>query len=231
LARSNGELEQFAYVASHDLQEPLRMVASYTELLARRYKGKLDADADEFIGFAVDGANRMKHLIDDLLVFSRVGARTKALKPTSSNAALQYAIDNLSHSIEEHQACITSDDLPLVMADEPQLVQLFQNLIANAVKFHASAPPRIHISAELINNEWHFSVKDNGIGIEREYFDRIFLIFQRLHKKTEYTGTGIGLAICKRIVEKHAGRIWVESEPRNGSTFHFTFPLNGGKRI
>jgi PAS domain S-box-containing protein len=230
LARSNEELEQFVYVASHDLQEPLRMVASYTELLSRRYKGKLDSDADEFIGFAVDGANRMKRLIDDLLSYSRVGTRGKAPQPTSSESACNQALANLSMAIEETGAEVTSDDLPLVMADESQLVQLFQNLIGNAIKFHSSGSPKVQVSAELQQREWVFSVKDNGIGIEPEYFDRIFLIFQRLHKKTEYPGTGIGLAVCKRIVERHGGRIWVESEPGKGATFLFTFPIKGGRK-
>jgi signal transduction histidine kinase len=230
LACSINELEQFTYVASHDLQEPLRMVTSYTTLLASRYKGKLDSDADEFIGYAVDGANRMKSLINDLLFFSRIGARCNSLKPLNLNAALQQALTNLSTVIEAHHAYVFYDELPTVIADNYQWVQLFQNLIANAVKFRSSAPPRIHISAEEKNNEWIFSIKDNGIGIAPEYYDRIFLIFQRLHKKTEYPGTGIGLAICKRIVERNGGRIWVESELGNGSTFLFTFPSNGEKQ-
>jgi PAS domain S-box-containing protein len=229
LARSNSELEQFAYVASHDLQEPLRMVASYTELLSRRYKGRLDADADEFIGFAVDGASRMKRLIDDLLTYSRVNTKGKQPQPTNSESALQQALSNLSVAIEENQAVVTWDDLPLVMADEVQLIQLFQNLISNAVKFKTSDTPKVHISAELKNSEWLFSVKDNGIGISPEYFNRIFLIFQRLHKKSKYPGTGIGLAVCKRIVERHGGHIWVESELGKGTTFYFTHPSKGGK--
>jgi PAS domain S-box-containing protein len=229
LACSNAELEQFVYVASHDLQEPLRMVASYTELLARRYKGKLGSDADEFIAFAVDGANRMKRLIDDLLSYSRVGTRGKPPQPTNSESAFQQAISNLSFAIEEKNAVVSADELPLVMADESQLIQLFQNLIANAIKFQDSKTPQVHVSAELNGREWVFSVKDNGIGIEPEYFSRIFLIFQRLHKKTEYPGTGIGLAVCKRIVERHGGRIWVESAFGAGSTFYFTFPIKGGK--
>jgi PAS domain S-box-containing protein len=229
LARSNSELEQFAYVASHDLQEPLRMVASYTELLARRYKGKMDSDADEFIGFAVDGANRMKRLIDDLLAYSRVSTKGKDPKPTNSESSLQQALANLSVAIEENRAVVTWDELPLVMTDESQLIQLFQNLIGNAVKFKTSEAPKVHISAELKNNEWVFSVKDNGIGISPEFFKRIFQIFQRLHKKSEYPGTGIGLAVCKRIVERHGGEIWLESELGKGTTFYFTYPNKGGK--
>jgi PAS domain S-box-containing protein len=231
LARSNTELEQFVYVASHDLQEPLRMVASYTELLSRRYKGKLDSDADEFIAFAVDGANRMKRLINDLLSYSRVGTKGKPPQPANSESAFLQAMANLAMAIEDHRATVTCDDLPLVLADESQLVQLFQNLIANAIKFQASEAPIVHVSAELKDHEWVFAVRDNGIGIEPEYFKRIFLIFQRLHNKTEYPGTGIGLAICKRIVERHGGHIWVESALGKGSTFYFTFPAKGGKRL
>jgi PAS domain S-box-containing protein len=231
LARSNAELEQFVYVASHDLQEPLRMVASYTELLARRYKEQLDSDADEFIAYAVDGANRMKRLIDDLLSYSRVGTRGKLPQPTNSESAFRHAVANLSLAIEEKKAVVTSGDLPLVLADESQLIQLFQNLIANAIKFQSADLPTVHVSAEAQDHEWIFEVRDNGIGIDPEYFDRIFLIFQRLHKKDEYPGTGIGLAVCKRIVERHGGRIWVESSPGNGSAFYFTFPIKGGKRV
>jgi PAS domain S-box-containing protein len=230
LARSNAELEQFVYAASHDLQEPLRMVASYTELLSRRYKGRLDSDADDFIAFAVDGANRMKRLINDLLLYSRVGTKGRPLQPTNSDSAFQQAVANLNVSIDESGAVVTSDDLPLVMADESQLIQLFQNLISNAIKFHTSGTPRVHVSAELKGHEWIFAVRDNGIGIDPQFFDRIFLIFQRLHRASEFAGTGIGLAICKRIIERHAGRIWVESEPEKGSTFYFSLPVKGGKR-
>jgi PAS domain S-box-containing protein len=223
LERSNKDLEQFAYVASHDLQEPLRMVASYTQLLEKRYKDKLDSDALEFINYAVDGANRMQGLINDLLSFSRVGTRGKPSQLIDSHTALGQARVNLSMTIEENNAIVTNDDLPEVMADETQLVQLFQNLIGNAIKFHKPGEsPRIHISAQRKNEDWVFSVRDNGIGIDPQYFDRIFVIFQRLNTREEYKGTGIGLAICKKIVERLGGKIWIESQPGQGATFYFT---------
>jgi PAS domain S-box-containing protein len=228
LARSNKELQTFAYVASHDLQEPLRMVSSYVQLLARRYKGKLDADADDFINYAVDGASRMQTMINDLLAYSRVGTRRKPPEPTDSQMAVSRAIAILQRTIEEKGAVVTSDPLPTVMADPAQLVQVFQNLISNAIKFHGNEPPHIHVSAEKRPDEWLFSVRDNGIGIEPQYHERIFVMFQRLHTREEYPGTGIGLAICKRIVEQHGKRIWVESEPGHGATFHFTMPIVGG---
>lgn len=224
LERSNTELQQFAYVASHDLQEPLRMVSSFTQLLAKRYQGKLDKDADEFIDYAVAGAKRMQALINDLLAYSRVGTRGKPFEPIDSEATFDQAIANLRVAIEEGEAVITHDPLPPLIADDLQIVQLFQNLLGNAIKFHGKEPPRAHVSAKQENNEWVFSVRDNGIGIAPEYFDRIFVIFQRLHGREEYPGTGTGLAICKRIVERHGGRIWVESEPSKGSTFYFTIP-------
>ena len=224
LARSNEDLEQFAYVASHDLQEPLRTVTSYVQLLSKRYEGKLDSDADEFIRFAADGAIRMWKLVNDLLAYSRVGTRGKEFSPTDSQEVLAQSVDDLKVAIEENGALVTHDPLPMVMADRPQLGQLFQNLIGNAIKFRGSEPPRIHISASRNGNGWTFSVRDNGIGIAAEYAERIFVIFQRLHSRQEYAGTGIGLAICKKIVERHGGRIWVESEVGKGATFHFILP-------
>ncbi len=253
LERSNKDLEQFAYVASHDLQEPLRMVASYTQLLAKRYQDKLDADANEFIGYAVDGANRMQKMINDLLSYSRVGTRGKLFETVDCTAILSQALTNLKMAIEETGAVITHDPLPTMTGDESQLVQLFQNLIDNAIKFRGKETPDIHISAthesrktmddgretidqlrtarlsspksqpSKLKEDWVFSVRDNGIGIDPQDKERIFTIFQRLHGRN-YSGTGIGLSICKRIVDRHAGRIWVESEPEKGSTFYFTIP-------
>ncbi len=227
LRRSNAELEQFAYVASHDLQEPLRMVASFTQLLAKRYQGKLDKDADEFIGFAVDGANRMQMLINDLLALSRVGTRGKALEPTDCEAVLIQTLANLAAMMQETGAVVTHDSLPTVLADAVQMGQMFQNLLINALKFQGREPPRVHISAQRQDSDWLFSVRDNGIGIAQNHQDRIFAIFQRLHRREDYPGTGLGLALCKKIAERHGGRIWVESEPDRGSTFYFTIP--GGK--
>jgi PAS domain S-box-containing protein len=222
LNRSNEELQQFAYIASHDLQEPLRMVASYTALLAKRYKGKLDSDADEFIAFAVDGASRMQLLIRDLLAYSRVGSKGEDLVDASSEAALQQAIRNLRGAIEGSGALVTHHALPFVMADEMQLTQLFQNLVGNAIKYRRAGVPRVHITAVPNgSNKWMFSVQDNGLGIEAQFFERIFGVFQRLHRREEFDGTGIGLAICKKIVERHGGAISVESTLGVGSTFHF----------
>ncbi len=225
LTRSNADLQQFAYVASHDLQEPLRMVASYTQLLGKRYRGKLDADADDFIAFAVDGAHRMQVLINDLLAYSRVGTRGKEFASTSCESVLETVLFSLKTAIEEAQAVISHDTLPTIPVDQTQLGQVFQNLIGNALKFHGPEPVRIHVSVQQEAGEWRFSVRDNGIGIEPRDADRIFVIFQRLHAGCEYPGTGIGLAITKKIVERHGGRIWVVSEPGKGSTFTFTIPI------
>ena len=227
LARSNADLQQFAYVASHDLKEPLRMVASYTQLLARRYKGKLDSDADEFIRYAVDGANRMQWLINDLLAYSRVTVQDKVSEEVDCNSVLEEVLSDLRVAVEESRAVVTRDPLPTVMADRVQLGQLFQNLIGNAIKFHGKEPPQVHVSAERRPTEWLFSVRDNGVGLDPEYAERIFVIFQRLHNREEYPGTGIGLAICKKIVERHGGRIWVVSQTGQGATFHFTLPIIG----
>jgi PAS domain S-box-containing protein len=222
LNRSNEELGQFAYIASHDLQEPLRMVASYTQLLSKRYKGRLDADADEFIAYAVDGANRMQRLIQDLLAYSRIGTKGRELQDTSSEDALEQALMNLRGAIEAGGALVTHDPLPAVLADGTQLVQLFQNLIGNAVKYQSAGVPRVHVSAaRKSGKKWIFSVRDNGLGIDPQYFDKIFGMFQRLHKREEFAGTGIGLSICKKIVERHGGTISVESQPGHGSTFRF----------
>jgi PAS domain S-box-containing protein len=230
LNRSNEELQQFAYIASHDLQEPLRMVASYTALLARRYKGKLDSDADDFIAFAVDGASRMQLLIRDLLAYSRVGSKGKELVDTSSAEALQHAIHNLRGAIEGSAALVTHDALPSVMADEMQLTQLFQNLVGNAIKYRRAGVPRVHITAVPNDaNKWMFSVQDNGLGIEPQFFERIFGVFQRLHKREEFDGTGIGLAICKKIVERHGGTISVESTFGEGSTFYVPLTASGAQ--
>ena len=222
LAQSNAELQQFAYVASHDLQEPLRMVASYTELLGKRYKGKLDQDADEFIGYAVDGATRMQRLIRDLLEYSRVGSECKSFEQTDCEVVFQQAMQNLSASVRERHAEVTHDPLPIVHANPTHLTQVFQNLIGNALKFQGESPSKIHVGAKALPDGWEFSVRDNGVGIPADQLDRIFSIFQRLHGQSEYPGTGIGLAICKRIVEKYGGQIRVESELGKGSIFYFT---------
>jgi signal transduction histidine kinase len=229
LTRSNADLAQFAYVASHDLQEPLRMVSSFMQLIEQRYKDKLDTAGTEFINYAVDGANRMQTMISDLLTFSRVGTRGKPFEPIDCEVILDETLTNLQMAIEDSQAIITRDPLPTVMADDTQMVQLFQNLIGNAIKFRRQEQLRVHISAQAKEEEWVFSVRDNGTGIDPQYAERIFVIFQRLHSKEEYPGTGIGLAVCKRVLERHGGKIWVESQPGQGSTFYFTIPKRGGK--
>ena len=229
LRRSNDELQQFANVASHDLQEPLRMVASYTQLMAKRYRGRLDSDADEFIAYAVDGCNRMKRLIEDLLTYSHAGAKRKALSETSGETCLQEALTNLRVTIKESGTVVTHDALPTIMTDGDQLALVFQNLVGNAIKYRGAEAPRVHVSATKSGrSEWIFSVRDNGLGIDAQYFERIFVLFQRLHGQNEFKGTGIGLAICKKIVERLGGRIWVESQPEKGSTFYFSLPESAG---
>jgi signal transduction histidine kinase len=224
LARSNRDLEQFAYVASHDLQEPLRMVATYTQLLAERYQGKLDENADKYIHYAVEGALRMQTLVQDLLAFSRVGRQGTEFKLIECRAAVEMALKNLHAAIQESGAGINCESLPALVADGSQLVQVFQNLIGNAIKFRGGSKPVIRVQAEKRVREWIFSVADNGIGIAAEHAEIVFVIFQRLHTRAEYPGSGIGLAICQKIIERHGGRIWVESEPGKGSTFFFNLP-------
>jgi signal transduction histidine kinase len=224
LARSNRDLEQFAYVASHDLQEPLRMVAAYTQLLAERYQGKLDENADKYIHYAVDGATRMQRLVQDLLAFSRVGRRAAERRKVDCRVVLATALQNLQTAIEESGARIEHGDLPTVTAEGAELMQLFQNLVGNAIKFRGSDPPRIRVTAEKAGREWIFSVADNGLGIAPEHAEMIFVIFKRLHTRSEYPGNGIGLSICKKIVEQQGGRIWVESVPGQGATFRFSLP-------
>jgi PAS domain S-box-containing protein len=230
LERSNAELEQFAYVASHDLQEPLRAVSGCSEILQRRYAGRLDADADELLRHIVDGATRMHRLIQDLLEFSRLDKQQPDLSPTDAGASLQGALANLAAAIRETGATITHAALPTLPADGAQLTQLFQNLVGNAIKYHGPEPPRIHVDVRPAEQAWEFLVRDNGIGIEPQYFERIFSLFQRLHTRTEYPGTGIGLAICRKIVQRHGGRIWVESTPGRGSVFHFTLPKSAPRQ-
>ncbi len=225
LVRSNGELQQFAYVASHDLQEPLRMISSYLQLISKRYQGKLDKDADEYIGFAVDGAVRLKRLINDLLDYSRIDTQGKQHIETNSEEVLKRALSNLKMAIEESGTVVTYDPLPPIIADDGQLERLFQNLVGNGIKYRKKdVSQKIHISAKESNGDWVFSVRDNGIGIAKEHFNRIFTIFQRLHTSGVYPGTGIGLSVCRKIVENHGGHIWVESEPGTGSTFYFSVP-------
>jgi PAS domain S-box-containing protein len=231
LERSNDELARFAQVASHDLQEPLRMVASYTQLLAKRYKGRLDADADEFIAYAVDGSNRMQRLIQDLLAYSRAGHDEQPLRAIQSEDALKDALNSLRATIEESQAVVTYDPLPTITTDPILLTQIFQNLVGNAIKYRSVEVPQIHVSAAMDNGGtgWVFSVQDNGLGIEPQYFEQIFVLFQRLHARTAFQGTGIGLAICKKMIIRLGGRIWVESQITKGSTFRFALPAGGGR--
>ncbi len=228
LSRSNADLEQFAYVASHDLQEPLRMVVTYTELLAERYKGLLDEKADKYIHYAVDGAKRMQQLVKDLLAFSRVDTQGEKPTPIESESVLKNVLDSLKLAIEQTEAEIVCGALPPVCADKVQLAQVFQNLIGNALKFHGQHPPRIDIGAERNGDKWAFHVKDNGIGIDGQYAEVVFQMFQRLHQRGQYDGSGIGLAIAKKIVERHGGRIWFNSELEKGSTFSFTMPAAPG---
>ena len=227
LQRSNSELEQFAHIASHDLQEPLRTISSFCELLQQRCEGRLEQDTDEFIGFIVEGARRMQGLVKDLLAFSRVGTQSGDPKRLQADDVLAQSLQNLKAALEQHQASVESDPLPVVRGDESQLVQLLQNLIGNALKFRSEAPPRIRVQAQDLGSEWRFAVADNGIGIDARFGERIFQVFQRLHNQEQIEGSGIGLSICKKIVERHNGRIWFESEPGKGSTFFFTLPKSG----
>ncbi|MDN3515479.1 MAG: ATP-binding protein [Candidatus Brocadia sp.] len=229
LKRSNEELQHFAYIASHDLQEPLRMISSYLQLIEKRYKGKLDTDADEFIGYAVDGASRLQKMINALLEYSRVDTSGRQFESTNGAVALEQAIANLKVTIEESGAVVTHDPLPTVMVDGSQFPRIFQNLIGNAIKFRGKEPPHVHISSRRMENEWVFSVQDNGIGIGPEYHQRLFAIFKRLHGR-EYPGLGLGLSICKKIIKRHGGQIWVESGHGKGSTFYFTIPMRGEKK-
>ena len=228
LSRSNADLEQFAYVASHDLQEPLRMVATYTELLSEHYKDVQDEKAEKYINYALDGAKRMQQLIKDLLAYARVDSQGKMPGPIMSETVVKNVLGSLKMAIEESQAEIVCDKLPSVRADIVQLAQVFQNLIGNALKFHDKEPPRIHIGAERAEDKWIFRVEDNGVGIDTQYAEVVFQMFQRLHERGRYDGSGIGLAIAKKIVERHGGRIWFESELGKGSTFYFTMPAVEG---
>jgi signal transduction histidine kinase len=227
LIRSNDDLKEFAYAVSHDLQEPLRVVAGFVQLLGKRYKGRFDRNADDFIEYTVEGVKRMQLMIKDLLEYSQVGTKSKAFRPTDCSSVVRQAVANLKAAVEESRAAVTFDNLPTIMADEMQMIRLFQNLIGNAIKFKDGGTPEVRISAEKKEDYWIFSVRDNGIGMDPKYLDKIFAVFQRLHTREDYAGTGIGLAVCKKIVERHGGRIWVESEPGRGSTFFFTLPCKG----
>ncbi|HEY6764372.1 MAG TPA: ATP-binding protein [Candidatus Sulfotelmatobacter sp.] len=229
LAKSNKELEQFAYVASHDLQEPLRMVAAYTQLLGERYRGQLDETADKYIGYAVEGAQRMQTLIQDLLAFSRAGRSNAPASDLDCNVVIKDVLLNLAAAVQESNAVVTFDTMPVVTADQSQVTQLLQNLVGNAIKFRNASGPVISVKAEPQGSLWQFSVQDDGIGIAPESAEGIFAVFQRLHTRTEYPGNGIGLSICKKIVEQYGGRIWVESAPSHGSTFKFTLPAGAAR--
>jgi signal transduction histidine kinase len=227
LARSNAELKDFAYIASHDLKKPLQSIESFANLLARRYKGKLDAKADEFISYIVEGVQRLQILIKDLLEYSQIETKAKNIKPTDCSFIVEEAMNNLKTAMDESNAVVTYNKLPTIMSDPQQIISLFQNLIDNAIKFRSNKAPRVRISADRKGNEWIFSIRDNGIGIDPENFDKIFVMFQRLHGSADFPGTGIGLSICKKIIERHGGRIWVESEPGKGATFFFVIPSIG----
>jgi light-regulated signal transduction histidine kinase (bacteriophytochrome) len=227
LERSNEELKQFAYIASHDLREPLRAIAGFSALLAQRYTGKLDQDADDYIRFITGSAGRMHDMINDLLSYSRLDSRVEPPQACDMNQMLALAQSNLLTAIAEQHARITHDALPVVQADATQMIQLLQNLVANGIKFHDGAPPQVHVGAQKRGADWQFSVRDNGIGIDPRHAETVFQIFRRLHTSDRYAGTGIGLAVCKRIVERHGGRIWVERNADKGSTFHFTLPVGG----
>jgi light-regulated signal transduction histidine kinase (bacteriophytochrome) len=231
LQEKHAELEQFAYVASHDLREPLRMITSYLQLLQRKYGGKLDTDADKFIRYAVDGASRMQNLIADLLSLSRVSTRGKEFGPADCEEVLRQSLENLQIAIQESGAEITHDPLPTVVGDTIQLGQLLQNLLANSIKFRGEQAPRVHVSARQVDGEWQLAVRDNGIGFDPQFTERIFVIFQRLHSAADYPGTGIGLSICNKIVQRHGGRIWAESEPGRGATFHFSLPVRSAPPV
>jgi len=226
LKRSNKELEQFAYVSSHDLKEPLRMITSFLQLLQKRYSADLDDDANDFINFAVEGAKRLDIMINDLLEYSRIGSKEREFEYLQSENILETVLTNLKTSIEDNNVIIIHDQLPLIYSNNQQMVQLLQNLISNAIKYRSKEDPKIHISADLLDDEYVFSVKDNGIGIDQKHLEKIFTIFQRLHSRDEYEGTGIGLAISQKIVQQHGGQIWAESEPGKGTTFYFTIPIN-----
>jgi signal transduction histidine kinase len=227
LARSNAELKDFAYIASHDLKKPLQSIESFAKLLARRYKGKLDAKADEFISYIVEGVQRLQILIKDLLEYSQIETKAKNIKPTDCSFIVEEAMSNLKTAMDESNAVVTYNKLPTIMSDPQQIISLFQNLIDNAIKFRSNKAPRVRISADRKGNEWIFSIRDNGIGIDPENFEKIFVMFQRLHGSADFPGTGIGLSICKKIIERHGGRIWVESEPGKGATFFFVIPSIG----